>query len=214
MASYDIAEVEQAFQHYWKTGAVDEDWDGFADNFTDDAHYIEHYFGDIGRETIRGWIKPIMDQFGELYTAYEWHMCGTDGRVVVYMQNRHDNPDPSAPPIDFPGVTILQYRATANGRSRRTIGRSKPRSGPGRSTRRRVSASMPTTRRSARDCTGATGRTGRRVGQATGGERRRTAHRRVIRFCRESRPRCDREVGEAAGRPRRRVVASAPRSLR
>lgn len=110
MASYDTAEVEKAFQHYWKTGAVDEDWDGFADNFTDDAHYIEHFFGAMrGRETIREWIKPIMDQFGELYTAYEWHMCGADGRVVVYMQNRRDNPDPSGPPIDFPGVTILQY---------------------------------------------------------------------------------------------------------
>ena len=32
-----------------------------------------------------------------------------DGRVVVYMQNRRDNPDPAGPPIDFPGITVLQY---------------------------------------------------------------------------------------------------------
>jgi hypothetical protein len=25
------------------------------------------------------------------------------------MQNRRDHPDPSAPPIDFPGITVLQY---------------------------------------------------------------------------------------------------------
>jgi hypothetical protein len=25
------------------------------------------------------------------------------------MQNRRDNPEPGAPPIDFPGVTVLQY---------------------------------------------------------------------------------------------------------
>ena len=25
------------------------------------------------------------------------------------MQNRRDNPEPGAPPIDFPGITVLQY---------------------------------------------------------------------------------------------------------
>ena len=25
------------------------------------------------------------------------------------MQNRRDNPEPGAPPIDFPGMTVLQY---------------------------------------------------------------------------------------------------------
>ena len=44
-----------------------------------------------------------------MYTAYEWHMIDDDGRVVVYMQNRRDNPEPGAPPIDFPGMTVLQY---------------------------------------------------------------------------------------------------------
>jgi hypothetical protein len=36
-------------------------------------------------------------------------MVSEDGRVVVYMQNRRDNPEPGAPPIDFPGMTVLQY---------------------------------------------------------------------------------------------------------
>ena len=36
-------------------------------------------------------------------------MVDDDGRVVVYMQNRRDNPEPGAPPIDFPGMTVLQY---------------------------------------------------------------------------------------------------------
>src|SRR4029079_15634196 len=40
---------------------------------------------------------------------YEWHMVDDTGRVVVYMQNRHDNPEPGAPPIDFPAMTVLQY---------------------------------------------------------------------------------------------------------
>jgi len=110
MATYDLDEVEQAFQRYWQTGAVDEDWDAWVDLFTDDVDYREHYLGHMkGREQVREWIKPIMEQFGELYTAYEWHVTDPSGRVVVYMQNRRDHPDPSAPPIDFPGITVLQY---------------------------------------------------------------------------------------------------------
>ncbi len=50
-----------------------------------------------------------MEDYGEIYTVYEWHMIGDDGRVVVYMQNRRDNPEPGAPPIDFPGMTVLEY---------------------------------------------------------------------------------------------------------
>ncbi len=50
-----------------------------------------------------------MAEYGEMYTAYEWHMVDDTGRVVVYMQNRRDNPEPGAPPIDFPGMTVLQY---------------------------------------------------------------------------------------------------------
>ena len=110
MPEYDIAEVEDAFRTYWRTGAVDEDWDAWADLFTDDAEYREYFLGFMrGREEIRAWIKPIMAEYGELYTAYEWHMCEPSGRCVVDMQNRRDNPDPSAPPIDFPGMTVLQY---------------------------------------------------------------------------------------------------------
>ena len=91
-------------------GRDGEDWDAWSDLFTEDVEYIEHILGSKhGREEVRNWIKPIMAEFGEMYTAYEWHMCEPSGRIVVYMQNRRDNPDPSAPPIDFPGMTVLQY---------------------------------------------------------------------------------------------------------
>jgi SnoaL-like domain len=110
MAAYDVDEVEQAFRRYWQTGAVNEDWDAWVEMFTDDVDYREHYLGFMrGREAVREWIKPIMQQFGELYTVYEWHMCDPSGRVVVYMQNRRDHPDGVSPPIDFPGITVLQY---------------------------------------------------------------------------------------------------------
>ncbi|HEY2775900.1 MAG TPA: nuclear transport factor 2 family protein [Candidatus Binatia bacterium] len=109
MPSWPIAEVEEAFRNYWRTGAVGENWDAWADLFTEDALYVEHVLGNRnGREEIRQWIKPIMAQYGELYTVYEWHLADPSGRVVVYMQNRRDHPSGHGV-LDFPGITILQY---------------------------------------------------------------------------------------------------------
>ncbi len=111
MSEFNRDEVEAAFRNYWLLGAVGEDWDAWCDEcFTEDVTYIEHILGSKnGREEVRAWIKPTMEDYGEIYTAYEWHMIGDDGRVVVYMQNRRDNPEPGAPTIDFPGMTVLQY---------------------------------------------------------------------------------------------------------
>jgi len=109
MGTYPIEEVEAAFRTYWQTGAVGENWDAWADLFTKDALYVEHVLGNLhGNEAIREWIRPIMAQYGELYTVYEWHMVDSSGRVVVYMQNRRDNPSGQGV-LDFPGITILQY---------------------------------------------------------------------------------------------------------
>jgi hypothetical protein len=110
MARFGRDELEQAFRHYWQTGAVGEDWQGFADNFTEDALYIEHILGTHhGREDVRKWIVPIMEEYCELYTAYEWHTVDPEaGRVIVYMQNRRDHPSGRGT-LDFPGVTILEY---------------------------------------------------------------------------------------------------------
>ena len=110
MAKFRRDELENAFQKYWRTGAVGEDWDGWADLFTEDADYVEHVLGSMkGREAIRAWIKPIMEQYCELYTAYEWHTVDEEhGRAIVYMQNRRDHPSGKGT-IDFPGITILEY---------------------------------------------------------------------------------------------------------
>lgn len=110
MGKFSRSELERAFQRYWQTGAVNEDWDGFADNFSEDVVYVEHVLGTMhGREAVRAWIKPIMEQYCELYTAYEWHVVDPDAdRIVVYMQNRRDHPSGEGV-IDFPGITVLHY---------------------------------------------------------------------------------------------------------
>ena len=109
MGGHSRDEVEEAFRHYWRTGSVGEDWAAWADLFTDDAVYIEHVLGRLtGRREIKPWITQIMAAYPELYTVYEWHVIDGD-RVIFYMQNRRDNPEPGAPPIDFPGISILHY---------------------------------------------------------------------------------------------------------
>ena len=163
MGKFSKAELESAFQKYWRTGAVNEDWDGFANNFTQDAHYIEHVLGTMhGREKIRSWIKPIMEEYCELYTAYEWHTIDEEaGRAIVYMQNRRDHPS-GVGTIDFPGDhdpgvrrrRPLEGRGGLLGRSRLAPRAQGLRRGLCRSTTR-------TTSRSARATTGATARPGR-----------------------------------------------------
>ncbi|HKA30620.1 MAG TPA: nuclear transport factor 2 family protein, partial [Candidatus Binatia bacterium] len=94
MPTFDRDELEKAFRTYWRTGAVGEDWDAWADLFTEDCTYFEHYYGSMqGREHVRAWIKPVMARYGEIYTAYEWHTIDVErGRVIFYMQNRRDHP--------------------------------------------------------------------------------------------------------------------------
>ena len=110
MGKYTRDELERAFIHYWRTGAAGEDWDAWADLFTEDCTYFEHWYGLMhGRETVRAWIVPIMDKYREIYTGYEWHVIDEDrGQVVFYVQNRRDNPNGKGQ-CDFPGVSIITY---------------------------------------------------------------------------------------------------------
>lgn len=110
MATFTHDELEQAFRTYWRTGAVGEDWDAWADLFTEDCTYTEHWYGTLhGREAVRAWIKPVMAKYLEIYTAYDWHVIDpARGRVIVYMQNRRDRPGGHGT-IDFAGITILDY---------------------------------------------------------------------------------------------------------
>jgi len=109
MDDHDPGEVERAFRHLWRVGPVGEDWAAQAALFTDDAVYIDHYYGRKTPAEFRAWCTQLMnDEFPELYTVYEWHVV--DGnRVVVHMQNRRDNPEPGGQPFDFPGITVYEY---------------------------------------------------------------------------------------------------------
>ena len=93
MAKFTRDELERAFQHYWRTGAVGEDWDKWADLFTEDAEYIEHLYGTFkGREAIRTWIastmaEPLNREMTE-FPADWWVIDEEKGWVVCAVWNR------------------------------------------------------------------------------------------------------------------------------
>lgn len=118
MGRFTRDELDDAFRTYWRTGAAGEDWDAWADLFTEDCTYFEHWYGRMqGRETVRQWIVPLMGKYREIYTAYEWHVVDDErGRVVFYVQNRRDHPSGKGT-CDFPGVSILEY--AGNGKWKR-----------------------------------------------------------------------------------------------
>ena len=109
MQVFELAEVERAFRHFWHTGMIREDWDAWANLFTEDVEYHERVLGTmLGRETVRRWVIPLMERYGEIYGVYDWHVAEPSGRVVFRMINRRDHPSGQGV-LDFPGISVLQY---------------------------------------------------------------------------------------------------------
>jgi hypothetical protein len=103
------SEVAEAFRAFWTTGSLDEDWERWPDHLTEDVLYVERFFGTMrGREAVRAWITSLMTQRGDVHAVLDWWLV-KDRRVVLSMQNRYYSPDPEQPPIDFAGLTVLEY---------------------------------------------------------------------------------------------------------
>jgi ketosteroid isomerase-like protein len=107
--SYPDAEVVEAFHGIWTTGSTNEDWSGWVEHLTPDVEYVERIFGRMnGREEVRAWITSLMAVRFDVHAVLNWYIVAGD-RVVLDMDNRYYHPDPSQPPIDFGGVSILTY---------------------------------------------------------------------------------------------------------
>ena len=108
--TYSAEELDAAFRHYWQTGCINEDWNAWADLFTEDVEYVEHQLGNLsGREAVRAWIVPLMNRYAEICTVYQWHTVDAErGRVIFAMLNRRDHPAGKGF-IDFPGLSIIDY---------------------------------------------------------------------------------------------------------
>ena len=100
MTACTRAELEQEFEAYQERGREagrTGDWNAWADQFTEDAVYVEHLYGRFeGREAIRQWITSTMSQFpNDQFTQFpiEWAMFDENrGWIVCEIQNRLNDP--------------------------------------------------------------------------------------------------------------------------
>lgn len=73
----DRDEVEREFRRYFMTGPVLEDWEAWANLFTDDAIYFDHFYGTFtGPEEITAFLEGTMG-------------VGRGGRDPVLQHPRH-----------------------------------------------------------------------------------------------------------------------------
>jgi hypothetical protein len=115
MGKFTRQELQQALAIYNK--ARDEssrtgDWSIWAGVFTEDAHYIEHAFGEFrGRAAIREWITKVMAPFPYMTFPQDWVAFDEDtGAIIFQCQNRLDHPtDPNGEPFQFPTWTRMVY---------------------------------------------------------------------------------------------------------
>ncbi len=106
-------EIEREFARYRERGAAG-DWDAWADQFTDDALYVEHEYGVFeGREAIRSWIKATMiDEWpGREMPVFpvEWYLIDAErGWVVAKIWNRMIDPGDGSTHQEY-NFTLLKY---------------------------------------------------------------------------------------------------------
>jgi hypothetical protein len=79
----DRDEVEREFRRYFMTGPVLEDWQAWANLFTDDAKYFDHYYGTFtGPPEITAFLEGTMGAAPQVYSPLLWYVI--DGDRVAY----------------------------------------------------------------------------------------------------------------------------------
>ena len=115
MPQYTRDEIEKAFQNYCalrERASETGDWSIWADQFTEDAGYVEHAYGEFkGRDAIREWITQVMAPFPHMTFPNDWYLIDeSQGSVVFQCQNRLEHPtDPDGPPFEFPTWSLIRY---------------------------------------------------------------------------------------------------------
>jgi len=90
----DVEEVEREFRRYFMTGPVLEDWATWANLFTDDATYLDHFYGTFtGPEEITRFLEGTMGAAAQVYS----------------------------PLVDFPSYQFIEYAGDGKWRSEEDV---------------------------------------------------------------------------------------------
>jgi ketosteroid isomerase-like protein len=110
--AYPRDEVERELQAYRERGnkaVATGDWDQWADQFTDDAVYLEHHYGRFeGQDAIRAWINSVMQPFPTMEFPITWHSI-EGNRVTALIPNVLPDPKGGSEGYAFVVNTILHY---------------------------------------------------------------------------------------------------------
>jgi hypothetical protein len=115
MGKYSRAEIMAAFDRYNEARIASQesgDWSIWAGMFKEDAHYIEHAYGEFqGRAAIEKWICDVMAPFPQMTFPQDWVAFDEANDAIVFQcQNRLPHPtDPEGEPFSFPTWTRLVY---------------------------------------------------------------------------------------------------------
>lgn len=116
MTRFSRTELEESFGRYQQAArdaCATGDWRTWANQFTDDAVYVEHAFGTFqGRTAIADWISKTMSEFpGNAMCDFPigWHVVDEDrGWIVCQVWNRMADPGDSSI-HEAANITILHY---------------------------------------------------------------------------------------------------------
>ena len=116
MGKWTRQELEEALDVYSRTAlkaGTSGDWNPWADQFTEDATYIEHLFGTFGgREAIRSWICKTMSEWPNHEMKcfpHEWVMIDVErGWVTAQIWNRMEDPGDGSLHQAY-NFTLLKY---------------------------------------------------------------------------------------------------------
>ena len=88
MGRFSREEILEAFDRYKQArddASRSGDWRSWAATFTEDAHYIEHAYGELeGRQAIQDWIEGVMTPFPTMTFPYTWVVYDEKTEAYVF----------------------------------------------------------------------------------------------------------------------------------